>query len=55
MVVALALIQAAGDPTEALATLEFCADRVQAEGDELDCSTIGAQAIRDALALRGGT
>lgn len=52
---ACALIRTAGDPEAAialLAELEFVAPPETPK--ELDCVTIGQQAIRDAIVLRGG-
>lgn len=57
MIVSLALMAPGvdGDGAKALAILEddYGPD-VEAQDDELDCLTIGAQAIREAIAMKGG-
>jgi hypothetical protein len=51
-IVALALMRAGGDPEAALAILDVIGANCPAIGDELDCSTIGQQAIRDAVGMQ---
>ncbi len=53
MFTALTLL-ASDTPEEAIAVCEHLGSLSPAEGDELDCATLSAQAIRDALAAKAG-
>jgi hypothetical protein len=52
-IVAFAILQTGGDGGQALRILAKLEGVAPPEFNELDCVTIGAQAIRDAEALRG--